>query len=240
MNILSIGNSFSKDASRYLSQIARANGDKINSANLFISGCSLRRHYANMFTEEKAYGLQYNGQLTGFTVTLKEALFNREWDIVTLQQVSCEAINYETFQPYLNELIKYVKVACPKAKIYFHQTWAYEEGSSKLINELGYSSYTQMLDDIKNASKKVLDETGVDGIIPSGELFDELLKSGIEKVHRDTFHASLGIGRYALALLWYKYFTGNDINDNSFNDFDEEVTDNEIATAKKCVNKLLN
>ena len=91
----------------------------------------------------------------------------------------------------------------------------------------------------KNASKKVLDETGVDGIIPSGELFDELLKNGIEKVHRDTFHASLGIGRYALALLWYKYFTGKDINDNSFNDFDEEVTDNEIATAKKCVNKLL-
>ena len=48
MKILSIGNSFSEDAQRYLHQIANANGDDIFCANLYIGGCSLERHYNNI------------------------------------------------------------------------------------------------------------------------------------------------------------------------------------------------
>ena len=71
-----------------------------------------------------------------------------------------------------------------------------------------------------------------------GELFDKLLKSGIEKVHRDTFHASWGMGRYALGLLWYKALTGRDVADNTFAEFDAEIPAEHIEIAKRCVDEI--
>ena len=62
MNILSIGNSFSEDATRYLHQIALFDNVEINTVNLYIGGCSLERHYRNILSEERVYELQYNGE----------------------------------------------------------------------------------------------------------------------------------------------------------------------------------
>ncbi len=238
MNILSIGNSFSQDAQRYLHSIARADGFDLSSFNLFIGGCPLSLHYRNMLSEDRAYTLEMNGQSTRFKVALKEALLNRNWDVVTIQQVSQESPNYETYQPYLNELMNYVRLCVPKAKILVHQTWAYEQDSRRLNEELGYSDQMDMFRDLKVAYGKAAQDIGADGIIPSGEVFQALLASGIEKVHRDTFHASLGLGRYALGLLWYTVLTGRDIDGITFSDFDEEVAPEQIAIAKKCVKEV--
>jgi hypothetical protein len=74
-----------------------------------------------------------------------------------------------------------------------------------------------------------------DGIIPSGEMFGALLQNGLERVHRDTFHASLGAGRYALALLWYRMLTGKSISAIPFDDFDEPIDPETIAIIKATV-----
>ena len=79
---------------------------------------------------------------------------------------------------------------------------------------------------------------GVDGIIPSGKLFRSLLDNGIEKIHRDTYHASLGLGRYALGLLWYRMLTGNCVSGNDFQTFDEPIPAEHIRIAKNCVDSL--
>ena len=75
-------------------------------------------------------------------------------------------------------------------------------------------------------------------MLKSGALLKALLENGAETVHRDTFHASLGLGRYAIALLWYKTLTGNTIMENTFSDFDVPVSDKEIKIAKNCVENL--
>lgn len=235
MNILSIGNSFSCDAQRYLHQIAKADGFNLNTFNLYIGGCPLSLHYRNMLSEEKNYSLEMNGESTGFSVSLKEALLNRDWDIVTLQQASSKSPDYETYQPYLDRLAEYVRKCVPKSKIAIHQTWAYEENSYRLNVEMGYNGQAEMFADIKEAYEKAARDVLADLIIPSGEVFQKLLASGIEKVHRDTFHASLGAGRYALGLLWYLTLTGNDIKNNTFSDFDEEISKSEVEIVKKAV-----
>ena len=235
MNILSIGNSFSQDAQRYLHRIARADKVELNTFNLYIGGCPLSLHYQNILSEERRYTLEMNGSSTGFYVSLKEALLNREWDVVTVQQVSAQSPYYDTYQPYLDKLAEYIRLFVPKAKIVVHQTWAYEQGSRRLHEELKYSDYKQMLCDIVKSYQQAAQDICADFVIPSGEVFGALLESGIEKVHRDTFHASIGLGRYALGLTWYRFLTGNDIAQNSFCDFDEEVTAEQIAVAKKCV-----
>ncbi len=238
MNILSIGNSYSMDAQRYLHQIAEADGVELNNYNLYIGGCSLARHHRNMLSEKPAYGLGMHGQDVGFPVSLKEALLNREWDVVTVQQASHFSVDYNTYQPYLHKLVEYVRDCVPQAKIYIQQTWAYEQDSPRLNERMGYTDHKDMFNDLKKAYDQAAEDEKLDGIIPSGAVFQALLANGIEKIHRDTFHASLGLGRYALGLIWYKVLTGNDIQNNTFDKFDEEVTPVQVALAKKCVEEV--
>ena len=163
MNVLSIGNSFSEDATRYLHGVASSAGVNLTSVNLYIGGCSLYRHFQNMKNDAKAYELQYNGAKTGFSVSLKEALLNREWDVITLQQVSNLSPRYATFQPYLNELAAYCRALCPKAKIVLQQTWAYEKDSKRLVEEMKYSAPAEMLNDVKASYRKAAEEINADG-----------------------------------------------------------------------------
>ena len=114
MNILAIGNSFSQDATRYIHRIAQSDGFNLNVTNLYIGGCPIDRHFRNMLSGNRDYELEYNGELTYFKVSLEEALLNREWDYITIQQASHLSYKYDSYQPYLNELCDYIKKLCPK------------------------------------------------------------------------------------------------------------------------------
>ena len=238
MNVLAIGNSFSEDATRYLHSIARADGENIQIVSLYIGGCSLERHYRNMLSGEDVYELQYNGQKTGFFVSLEEALLNRKWDVVTLQQASILSFVKDSYEPYISSLVEFVKKCAPQARIYFHQTWAYEEGSQKLLAQAKYETSEKMLSDIVKVTTEVAESIGADGIIRGGQTLGLLAKKGISGIHRDTFHASLGLGRYALGLIWYRTLTGRSVTSNSFCDLDEPVSDEVIGIIKESVESL--
>ena len=96
-----------------------------------------------------------------------------------------------------------------------------------------------MLTEVVKTYSLAKEMINADGLIPSGEMLGLLLKSGITPIHRDTFHASYGIGRYALALTWYKTLMGRSVLDNTFCDFDEPISDEDVDTVKKCVEKVV-
>lgn len=226
MKILSIGNSFSQDAQRYLAKVARARGVKMKTVNLYIGGCTLRTHYLNMLNDARAYDFQFNGESTGLKTSIREALCSDEWDYITLQQASHKSFDYSTYTPYLEALAEYVRKYCPTAKILMHSTWAYEDGSPRLAN-VGYESAEEMLTDASLAYEMAARDIAADGVIPSGRAMMKALELGIEKIHRDTFHASLGAGRYLLALVWLGYLTGEPICSDDFLDLDEPITPQE-------------
>lgn len=235
MKVLAIGNSFSSDAMRYLHHIAKVDKEDIKTVNLFIGGCPLSRHYANMNNDAADYDFEFNGERTGIKVSIRQALQSDVWDVVTLQQVSSQSVDYNTYQPYLNALADYVRIHAPKAKIMLHQTWAYEQNSARLTDELGYSDQYEMFSDLKSAYERASKELGGAEIIPGGEAFQNLIKAGIEHIHRDTFHASLGLGRLTLAYVWYETLTGKSCIGNIFNEFDEPVNEQEKKIAQECV-----
>ena len=235
MNILAIGNSFSRDATRYLHQIARKDKYPVSIANLYIGGCSLETHFRNMMSGERKYLLDFNGQSTCFPTNIDDALLNRAWDVITVQQASKDSFSYETYQPYLDALVNHVRQYCPKAKIVVHQTWAYENESDRLLKVAKYETSKAMTADIVTAYNQAAKDINACGIIPSGELFEKLKEAGISHMHRDTYHASEGVGRYALALLWYRMLSGKSVMENTFCDFDEEVSDEEIEIVRNTV-----
>lgn len=237
MKVLAISNSFGDDATHYLHQIARAEGENIDVATLYIGGCALDLHFRNMMSGREDYQLIYNGSATGFKVSLEQALLSNNWDVITLQQASAKSPRPATYTPYAQELYDFVKTFQPKAKILIHQTWAYEDGHPKMEN-MGYASHKGMFADIEKAYQLCADEIGADGIIPSGKVLMTLLDKGIEKVHRDQCHASYGVGRYALALLWFRMLTGKSVADITYNDFDEEIPEDHIRIAKETVDSF--
>ena len=103
---------------------------------------------------------------------------------------------------------------------------------------MGYATAKEMFADIEKAYQKCHETIGSDGIIPCGKLLMTLLEKGIEKVHRDGFHASYGLGRYAQALLWFRMLTGKSVADIDYNDFDEEVPAQHMAIAKEVVDSF--
>lgn len=65
------------------------------------------------------------------------------------------------------------------------------------------------------------------------------LENGMEIVHRDTFHASLGFGRYLLGLVWYGFFTGRSVKHIPFDAFDVPVSDKEREIAARTAAAVL-
>ena len=233
--ILAIGNSFSQDATRYLYGIARADGVQVKVVNLYIGGCSLYRHYRNMLSGEDAYSYEINGMSSGLYVSLKKALLSDEWDVVTLQQRSADSWKEDSYEPYLSRLAEYVREHAPAAKLYIHKTWAYENGCKRL-ELIGAESAEQMLAGLTRCYETAAERISADGIIPSGDamylLHAELMKTE-RSAFRDTFHASLGLGRYLLGLVWYGTILGGDPRNSTYSDLDKKVSESYLTLVRE-------
>lgn len=240
MKILSIGNSFSQDAHKWLHKLAKINGVDMETANLYIGGCSLETHWENMTENNKYYDLELNGNSADRRVSIAEALEMDEWDIVTLQQVSQLSGLPETYEPYLSSLANAVRAAQPNAKLYFHQTWAYEIDSE----HEGFSNYSndqrQMYDRVINTTEKAARSINAQ-IIPVGKTIQYLRENiadfdyekGGLSLCRDGFHLSLDYGRLAAAATWFVTIIGRNIEVTEFEDFDLTLVKKIIAVVNR-------
>ena len=230
MKLLSIGNSFSQDAQEWLHKIAVANGVELETTNLMIGGCSLETHWDNMNSGEAAYYLEQNAQNMERMINLEDALSMDAWDVITVQQASHYSGMPQTYVPYITELVAYVREKCPNAKVYFHQTWAYEidsdHGGFVTYNCDQKEMYRRICDCAAMASRLI----GAD-ILPSGPVVQYLrenapefdYKNGALSLNRDGFHLSWEYGRYAAAATWYKVLTGKTPAVNAFPEWDAHL-----------------
>lgn len=234
MKILSIGNSFSRDAQRYLYRLSLEAGIPMKSVNLVIGGCSLAKHFRNMHADTRdLYSLEVNGEPTDLWVSLREALVSDDWDFITLQQCSAHSPNYETYQPYLSELSAYVKRLVPKAKQVIHQVWPYEEGSQRLTVMMGCTKPEEMLEKNIAAYSRAAADIEAHGIIPSGVAMLRAYRSGVSKMYQDTWHAGHGAGRLLLAELWLTALSGADMRGVRIPKLDVPVSDGEIGIIRE-------
>ena len=238
MQILSIGNSFSCDAHSYLYRISHAEQSGLSTVNLSIGGCTLERHYRNMMTDSRDYSLLVCGHSTGFNMSISEALLSRAWDVITIQQASPQSFDYDSYMPYLEELVAFFRRMSPHAKIWLQETWGYETGSAKIAS-VGFRTMEEMSEKVFAAYAKAAREINADGIIPSGHGLLALSKEQDAPVHRDTFHAGLGAPRYMLGCIWYEALTGKPVTCTDFSDFDVEVSPEEAALARKTAHKTV-
>lgn len=229
MKILSIGNSFSQDAHKWLHNLAAINGINVKTANLYIGGCSLQTHWNNFKENNEYYDFEINGNIAERKISIEEALKEDSWDVVTLQQVSQLSGKEETYEPYLSSISKAVKDILPDTKLYFHQTWAYEidsahEGFSYYDNSQ-QKMYESIIDTTRKAAKSIKAT-----IIPTGRIIQGLrklpefdYKKGGISLCRDGFHLSYDYGRFAAAATWLHTLMGKTVEVIDFENFDTKL-----------------
>ena len=225
INILLFGHSFGVDCSEYVPSLAvEAGVENLHFGRFIKANCSLEEHWDYLQCDTTAF---YSEAMPGeryFTVkekTVREALAETEWDYVIFQTSLENEGRYETFQPYLNDLIDYVLKASraaghKKPKIGWNMFWPVsillEDGSNpRATYRLSFygNSSEKMYEAYRDAAGKVLKKTKVSFVIPSGATVmaareSELNTPQLREFTRDGYHLSEGYGRYMAACTWFE------------------------------------
>ena len=223
LRTLSIGNSFSQDACGYLHQIAASMNIEWECVNLYIGGCSLETHAANLASGAPAYSLEINGAATGTMISVSDALKDGTYDIVTLQQASHYSGKLQTYFPYIEILAEEVRAAQPEAKLMIHETWAYETDSTHGAFPNYGRSQRRMYEFLHDAYTYAARKIGAD-ILPVGDAVQGLREDvpafdyihGGASLNRDGFHLSIPVGRCFAAYLWIETICGADVRNASY------------------------
>ncbi len=170
IKLLAIGNSFSANALRYFKPIVEASGNQVVIGHAYIGGCDFQRHVtlADAFEKDPTdpKGRPYaNGKKS-----LQDLLKEDTWEYVTIQQVSHKAPKPETFQPYADQLIAYIRKYAPQAEIVVHETWAYRD-DHPTGGQKGFVSTDDMYRKVRKSYDSFTQSHGF-RLIPSGDAME--------------------------------------------------------------------
>jgi hypothetical protein len=223
VRILAIGNSFSQDAiEQYLYELAEAEGIPVVIGNLYIGGCSLATHLKNATNDSPTYeyrkienGIKSNRPKT----KLSEAIADEEWDYISLQQVSGNSGQFETFEKSLPGLVEYVKAHSTnlKMKLILHQTWAYAKNSTHKDFTKYNNDQITMYKSLVEAIDRAADLVDIDIVIPSGTAIQNGRTSCIgDQFNRDGYHLEKTYGRYTAACAWFAKVFKKNVTRNTY------------------------
>jgi len=174
LRLLVIGNSFSDNATQYLSKFAQERRHHLIIGRAELGGCSLKRHWGLVELAEKnpndPKAKPYNNK------SLKMILTEEKWDVVTLQQNSMNSGYVESYIPYAFELYQFIKTLQPEARVVLHQTWSYRSDSKdfSLITENDSAkTHNEMWEKSREAYHHVARMLNVK-IIPVGDAFHKV------------------------------------------------------------------
>lgn len=172
VRLLSIGNSFSANATKHLGKLAESGGHTLVHGSIVVGGASMELHASRAEIhardpKDKA-GLYTQGR------GLVEELKREPWDVVTIQQASIKSHDLTTYQPFAGKLRDLVKANAPAARLMVHQTWAYRVDDPRFTKPSGKAgepvTQAEMYRGLSAAYKAITKELGA-GLIPVGDAF---------------------------------------------------------------------
>lgn len=255
LRILGVGNSFTDDGMMYLPDLLEAAGiHNVVLGRLYYPGCSLRQHCE--FDDAAApkyiyYKSTENRWVTmSESATLREGVGDERWDILVLQQSSPYSGVYFSYEPWLDRLIERVRYYCPNAGacVAWQMTWSYGSGSDHGAFPRYDRNSKVMYDAIVDAVRRMMEQTGIEVVIPTGTAIENLRMEPFNNspldFTRDGYHLDLGCGRYTAACTWFQALVApclrTDISGNTFRPTSTKhtvVTDENAAACQEAARK---
>lgn len=172
VRLLTVGNSFSRNATNHLGGLAKAGGHTLVHRSIVVGGASLELHatkaQAHEADPEDPKGLYANGR------SLEDELRADVWDFVTIQQASIRSHDLRTYRPFAGQLAERIAKNAPTAKLLVHQTWAYRVDDPRFTKPSGKEGEPQTQEEmyrgLTEAYRTIAAELGA-GVIPVGDAF---------------------------------------------------------------------
>ena len=201
LKVLMIGNSFSLSCMSHLPQVAQSLGKPLDVASLYIGGCPMDKHWNNIKAAETNADFRpykYDRNVCGKNVAKNEArnipdaLAEAKWDIVTVQQASGKSWIAESYSPYGDDLVEYVRRHAPQAKIVVQETWSYTPWDKRLK---GWGlTQDEMYEKLRDAYAAFAARHGL-AVIPMGAAVQEWRKRLPVKYTENSFGGDVVGGR---------------------------------------------
>lgn len=210
LRILAIGNSFTQDVLTYLGDLAKASGIESTDLKVYIaySGGASLEYYSNLIKTETLpdgfFFQQYHGAEEFCEYATFADIISHDWDIITLQQVSTLANDYNSYQPYLDDLVAFIREKCPNKNVSlgWNLVWG---GRPLTTDDPGISNWQK---NVEACRQMLLDTDYFSFIVPSGAAVQNARALGIDNdghcLTRDDWHLCYGAGRYVAACAWWE------------------------------------
>lgn len=219
IKVLSLGNSFAQDGSQYLDRLMTAAGvdaSKYCYYFTFESGATLAGYVSwykngrtiNCIDKNDSYtSTPRAGNIIMTSSGSLKTIISQDWDVIVLQQASTDAWNWDTYQPYLTELIGLIKRDCPNATIAWYHTWRTHSGDEtvSVMPAQKAPRYEYRFDMLIDNVKKVKNEIGIDIIIPVGTAIENIRSTSFndsKDMMRDDKHLKYGVPMYVAGCTW--------------------------------------
>lgn len=220
LRVLAIGNSFSADAvEQNLWELLDAAGIPAVVGNIYASGSYLAHHWNRAVGEKAEYRYfkrTEEGSVTLENQTLLHGLLDEKWTVISLQQASDLSGLYDTYFPYLPDLMEWIGERSD-ADIAFHQTWAYPANSTHSAFANYGNDQETMYKAIVDAVSRATEACGIKTVIPVGTAVQNARTSRLgDTLNRDGLHLELTYGRFLAACVWFEALTGLDVRKNPY------------------------
>lgn len=222
LRICAIGNSFSDDAIlTHLYELFDSAGIPVILGNAYIGGCTLERHYNNARQSLPAYTYRkiVRGKQTDTQDSSLDFILSDEpWQFLSFQQSSPLSGIYDSYKPFIGELIKYARGKLKSStKLMWQMTWAYAHDSTHKDFPSYGNDQMRMYNAIIDATSKVLKDNEFDILLPSGTAIQNARTTPLRgRLTRDGYHLSLDYGRFIAACTWFESITGRNVTLSSY------------------------
>ena len=235
--VLAIGDDCALDAvENYLYALLGTQYSKVQLGVLYAAKSDLDTHYEAVKNNKATYEFRVNTngkwQKTA-NVSADSAFLSAQWDAVVLQQNAATA-GVDTAYGNLSKFTALVQEKCPDAAIYWHMTWAFQQGCKQEGFQQYYNNQQMMFQSIVSTTlKRVAPDDNVTGLIPTATTIQNLRTSSLQDNLTSDGRRLTADGDYAAALTWYCCLTGEPTPDAAKGvahyDLIKEAVDNALS-----------
>lgn len=186
LRILSIGNSYSRDAFGYVPLILKELMPRLDLQFeiMYYGGRPLVDHESALRENRREYQRDIFSSETGTwhtehghtLTTVLDTL--QQWDLIIFQQASGSSPSYSTYQPHLHNLVSQARTLFPEAKIGWMLTPAHPEGYSKMPTVTSLD----MWELICNASEQAMRDEQFDVLFPVGTAIQNARQTPLDSI----------------------------------------------------------
>lgn len=254
MDVLMIGNSYCYYFIEELYGIAAAAGLKMRVCSVYYDGCTMKQHWNFLQTGAAEYRFltcdeKGDSQIEG--CTFNYCLSQGNWDVITFQPGNgpFRTMDMETIrasvEPYLGDMLEYVREKAPQATYYWQQYWSPEVGNTNATYSIdAVEKRDAFYENVRTIAMEVKEKHNLP-LIPTGDAWQAVRDDPViradgltlctrnragDPLYDDFSHdGDVGGGQYLNACVWFEVITGRSCVGNTWRPNTYNLTEEKIA-----------